>query len=260
MYSHFLIILRRQNKITNAEKQTNNEPKKYSTISSTHTHTNTKQQMAQLIGISGLIGAGKTTLAKKLGERLNFDVYYEKAIDNEHLQEFYADMKANSFKLQVHLLSDRFEMQQKIIWNKKNAIQDRTIYEDTIFARVLLKSGMMSESEYGVYERLFRNVRKTMKDNTFIIHLDVSPETSLARITQRNRDYEANINIDYLRMLKNEYDAFLDEISSDVRVIRVPWEQYQDDDVVATKVYEAYKAMCKPSTIYFGNEESNIAQ
>ena len=88
------------------------------------------------IGISGLIGAGKSTLAAALGEEMGLPVYYEPVADNEYLEDFYKDMKKHGFALQVWLLNKRFEQQQKIIWSGQGGVQDRTIYEDTIFAKV----------------------------------------------------------------------------------------------------------------------------
>jgi deoxyadenosine/deoxycytidine kinase len=68
------------------------------------------------IGISGLIGAGKTTLAEALAEKLGLPVHYEPVIDNIYLQDFYQDMAKYSFPLQVFLLNKRFKQQQQIVW------------------------------------------------------------------------------------------------------------------------------------------------
>lgn len=103
------------------------------------------------IGISGLIGAGKSTLATALGRELDLPVYYEPVRDNEYLQDFYSDMKKYSFPMQIHLLTKRFEQQQQIIWAGKGGVQDRTIYEDSVFARMLCNSGHMEERDYRTY-------------------------------------------------------------------------------------------------------------
>lgn len=68
------------------------------------------------IGISGLIGAGKTTLAEALAAKLGLPVYYEPVIDNVYLSDFYNDMKKYAFPLQVYLLNKRFKQQQQIVW------------------------------------------------------------------------------------------------------------------------------------------------
>lgn len=58
---------------------------------------------------------------------------YEPVIDNEYLNDFYRDQKKYSFTLQIYLLNNRFRQQQQIIWAGKGGVQDRTIYEDSVF-------------------------------------------------------------------------------------------------------------------------------
>jgi len=88
------------------------------------------------IVISGLIGAGKSTLATALGKRLNLPVFYEPVTDNTYLEDFYKDTAKYSFAMQVYLLNARFRQQQEIIWSNRGGVQDRSIYEDSIFAKV----------------------------------------------------------------------------------------------------------------------------
>ena len=103
------------------------------------------------IGISGIIGAGKTTLATALGKVMNLPVYYEPIVENEYLTDFYKDMKRYSFSFQIYLLNVRFRQHQQVLWNGTGGIQDRTLYEDSIFAKVLYEDGNMEEREYKTY-------------------------------------------------------------------------------------------------------------
>lgn len=89
------------------------------------------------ISIAGLIGAGKTTLAKALAEVLGLPVHYEPVTDNVYLEDFYKDMKRYGFPLQIYLLNKRYRQQQQIVWEGRGGVQDRTIYEDAIFAKML---------------------------------------------------------------------------------------------------------------------------
>jgi len=89
------------------------------------------------IAISGLIGAGKTTLAKALAETMGLPAYYEPVADNEYLADFYADQKTFAFPLQIYLLNARFRQHQQIIWSGRGGVSDRSIYEDQIFAKIL---------------------------------------------------------------------------------------------------------------------------
>ncbi len=83
-----------------------------------------------------MIGAGKSTLAAELGKLLGLEVFYEPVIDNVYLGDFYKDMARFAFSMQVYLLNLRFKQQQQIVWSGRGAVQDRTIYEDSVFARV----------------------------------------------------------------------------------------------------------------------------
>ena len=82
-----------------------------------NTHDFTEASMSGVfIGISGLIGAGKTTLAEALAKELNLPVFYEPVTNNEYLKDFYTDMKRYAFPMQIYLLNKRFKQQQQIVW------------------------------------------------------------------------------------------------------------------------------------------------
>src|SRR4051812_31456478 len=148
-----------------------------------------------------MIGAGKSTLAKALGEHLGIDVYYEPVADNDYLADFYRDTARYAFAMQVYLLNRRFQQHQEIIWRGRSAVQDRTIYEDSIFAKTLADTGLMDARDYRTYLQLFRHMSNFMCKPSVIVYLDISPERSLERIRARSRDVEEEIKPEYLRAL-----------------------------------------------------------
>lgn len=196
------------------------------------------------IGISGLIGVGKTTIATKIAAKLGVPAYFEPTeIDNEYLNDFYKDMAKNAFPMQVYLLHRRFIQQQQIIWSGKGGVQDRTIYEDSVFCRMLTKAGLIQERDYDTYMKLFVTMSNFMPKPNVIIHLDVTPEESLRRIQLRNRECEKSITLEYLTDLHKAYEEFLDEISGVIPVLRVDWNEFRPVDEVVEKIADVYKKL-----------------
>lgn len=192
------------------------------------------------IGIAGLIGAGKSTLATALGKHLNLPVYYEPVADNEYLEDFYRDTKRYGFATQIYLLNRRFQQHQEVIWRGGGGVQDRTIYEDAVFAKMLVNIGLMEERDYRTYVSLFRHMSNFMCRPNVIVYLDVSPEESMRRIQLRSRDVESGISLEYLTALYDEYERFINNISRSIPVIRVDWSRFRDAEEMAQVIERAY--------------------
>ena len=192
------------------------------------------------IGIAGMIGAGKSTLATALGQHLGIETYYEPVADNEYLTDFYRDTSKYSFAMQVYLLNRRIQQHQEIIWRGKSAVQDRTIYEDSIFAKMLAKQGLMDERDYRTYVDLFRNMSNFMCKPSVIVYLDVSPDSSAERIRMRSRDVESQIPLSYLEALHEGYEEFVANISRTIPVIRIDYERFATAEEMAEVIKREY--------------------
>lgn len=192
------------------------------------------------IGIAGIIGAGKSTLATALGKHLGLEVHYEPVIDNAYLEDFYRETAKYSFAMQIYLLNRRFQQHQEIIWRARGGVQDRTIYEDAIFAKTLRDMNLMEPRDYETYVNLFRNLSNFMCRPNAIVYLDVSPQTSLKRIKERSRDCESTITLDYLGRLYDNYESFVQEISKLIPVIRVGYDEFWEIGDIAGAITREY--------------------
>ncbi len=192
------------------------------------------------IGIAGMIGAGKSTLATSLAKHLGIKAYYEPVETNEYLEDFYRDTAKYSFAMQVYLLTQRFRQHQEIIWRGESAVQDRTIYEDSVFAEMLAESGLMEERDYRTYRQLFQYMSNFMCKPNVIVYLDVKPERSLERINMRSRDVESGISLDYLKNLYRHYQTFIEEISKVIPVICVDYDHFATAEQMAEVIQREY--------------------
>ncbi|TXK38001.1 AAA family ATPase [Pontibacter qinzhouensis] len=162
------------------------------------------------IAIVGNIGAGKTTLATKLAHHFKWDLYLEAVDNNPYLKDFYDDMERWAFHLQVFFLNSRFNQVQQIQAKPGHVIQDRTIYEDAfIFAKNLHQSGLMSTRDFDNYFALFQSMISMVKPPDLMIYLKADLPKLIGQIEKRNREYENNIRLDYLRNLNEHYNSWM---------------------------------------------------
>ena len=191
------------------------------------------------IGISGIIGAGKSTLAQNLAKHLGYEAFNEPVKENPYLEDFYADMNRWGAMMQIHLLFRRFEQHQQIVWNsKEGAVQDRTIYEDTIFARMLYEAGFIDQRDYETYIGHFNIMKRFLVYPDVLIYLRVSPKVSMQRIQERGRDAESRITLEYMENLHQGYESFIAEMDHYTRVLTLDWNEYKEPEEVAELVKE----------------------
>ena len=162
------------------------------------------------IAVSGNIGVGKTTLTEMLAKHYGWQAELESVDKNPYLEDFYNDMSAWAFHLQIHFLNSRFEQINKLRTQKATIIQDRTIYEDAyIFAKSLHKQGYFGDRDYQNYRSLFNSMIPFVKPPDLLIYLKADIGKLVRNIEKRGRAYESKIRIDYLKELNQHYEEWI---------------------------------------------------
>ncbi|BFK80775.1 deoxynucleoside kinase [Clostridium baratii] len=173
-----------------------------------------------MIVVGGMIGLGKSSVAKILGEYLNSDVFYESVDDNPILPLFYSESeeeinkKRYPFLLQLYFLNTRFKSIKEALVNDNNVL-DRSIYEDWYFAKKNMELGRISDLEMSIYENLLNNMMEELeelpkKSPDVMVYLKGSFETVLNRIKLRGRDFEVDDDLkDYYEFLWKDYDDWV---------------------------------------------------
>ena len=160
------------------------------------------------IAIEGNIGAGKTTLAHKMGDDFNAKLVLERFADNPFLPKFYEDNDRYAFPLEMSFLADRYSQLSDDLAQfdlfKNFIVSDYYIFKSLIFAQVTL-----AKEEYALYRRMFNIMYKEITKPDLYIYLYQNTERLLENIKKRGRDYEQNIEATYLEKIHQGYSGFI---------------------------------------------------
>ena len=158
------------------------------------------------IAIEGVIGAGKTSLAKKIRDRINAEFIAEQFDVNPFLENFYSNRKRYAFQTQMFFLINRFKQQQEL--NQENLftqyiVCDYLFEKDKIFAYLNL-----SEDELKLYESLFPLLARNLRKPDVVVFLQSSVDRLMYNIKKRNRRIERNLTRSYIEELSEAYNHF----------------------------------------------------
>jgi deoxyadenosine/deoxycytidine kinase len=217
--------------------------------------------MKKYVIVAGNIGVGKSTLVGMLCERLTWEPFYEPVAENPYLSDFYDDMKTWSFHSQVFFLANRLRLHHELMRHPSSVIQDRSVYEDAeIFARNLRVRGEMSARDYDTYSALYRSLTAFLPPPDLVVYLRASVPTLLAHIAHRGRDYERQIEPDYLAQLNELYEEWIAAFTL-CPVLTVPIDALNyvahpgHLDLVASKVQEK---LTGKEEVVFDPEEMHV--
>ncbi len=157
--------------------------------------------------IEGVIGVGKTTLARLLQPRFEGNILLEVFEENPFLSNFYADRARYAFQTQIFFLLSRYHQQNRnvpvLLAENKPLISDYTFEKDALFARINLQG-----DELEMYYRVHEALAEKMISPDLVVYLRASTETLMQRIALRDRPYERNMERSYIADLNAAYDEF----------------------------------------------------
>ena len=155
------------------------------------------------IAVEGVIGVGKTTLARMVQKELGAQLVLEVFEENPFLSDFYTDRARYAFQTQIFFLLSRYHQQRQFATLPRPLISDYMFEKDRLFAQVNL-DGVELETYYSVQEALAENI--CLPD--LVVYLKADTDTLMSRITARDRPYERNMEATYIDSLRAAYDGF----------------------------------------------------
>jgi len=181
------------------------------------------------IAIEGNIGAGKTSLATKISNDFNAKLILERFADNPFLPKFYKEPKRYAFTLEMSFLADRYQQisddLSQLDLFKDFIVSDYDIYKSLIFSKITLP-----EDEFKLYRRLFYLMYKDIAKPELYVYLYQSTERLQENIKKRGRDYEQEIEDDYLEKINAGYLEFLrNQTDLNVKIIDISGRNFVDN-------------------------------
>jgi len=159
------------------------------------------------VAIEGVIGVGKTTLARLLQSSFDAEILLEVFEENPFLSDFYSDRERYAFQTQIFFLLSRYHQQRRtvheIVATGKNLFADYTFAKDALFAQINLKGDEL-DMYYKVHEALAEKIQKP----DLLVYLQATTDTLMQRIALRDRPYERQMERSYINDLNNAYEEF----------------------------------------------------
>jgi deoxyadenosine/deoxycytidine kinase len=189
------------------------------------------------IAVEGVIGAGKTSLAKKIKERLNSKLILEQFEVNPFLEKFYVDRSRYAFQTQMFFLVNRYKQQEELLQEDlftEHIVSDYLFEKDRIFAYLNL-SGEELKLYEGLYPLLARNLRKP----DLVVFLQSSVDKLMYNIKKRHRKIERALTRSYIEELSEAYNHFFFRYNSTPLLI------VNSTEIDFVNVDEDFEELCK---------------
>ncbi|MCL2413926.1 MAG: 2-amino-4-hydroxy-6-hydroxymethyldihydropteridine diphosphokinase [Bacteroidales bacterium] len=156
------------------------------------------------IAIEGVIGVGKTTLAGMLSETFNAKLVLESFAENPFLPKFYEDQEKYAFPVELSFMAERFHQLQEHL-PAPDLFHDMVVSDYITEKSLIFAGNTLSEDVFSLYSKLFHIIFAQLPKPDLLVYLYASPEKLKQNIVKRGRDYEQNIELDYLSNLQDGY-------------------------------------------------------
>jgi deoxyguanosine kinase len=164
------------------------------------------------ISIEGVIGVGKTTLARLLQPVFGAELLLEVFEENPFLSDFYADRERYAFQTQIFFLLSRYHQQRRgvpeVLLRGASLIGDYTFEKDALFARINLQG-----DELDMYQRVHEALAEKIPVPDLVVYLRANTDVLMQRISMRDRPYERNMDRAYIAELNQAYEEFFGDHS-----------------------------------------------
>jgi len=158
------------------------------------------------LAIEGVIGVGKTSLARLLQPVFNAELLLEVFEENPFLSDFYSDRQRYAFQTQIYFLLSRYRQQHHAV---PQALTNGDLIADYTFAKDALFAGLnLTGDEIETYQLVHNALAERIPLPDLIVYLRVSTDVAMQRISMRDRSYERNMEVSYIEQLNVAYEDF----------------------------------------------------
>jgi deoxyadenosine/deoxycytidine kinase len=157
--------------------------------------------------IEGNIGAGKTTLARKIADQFNARLILERFADNPFLPKFYKEPEKYSFPLELSFLADRYkQLKEELV--AQDLFKSFTVADYYFMKSLVFAASTLTGDEYNLYRQIFYIIYGSLPKPDIYVYLHLNPEKLLKNIDKRGRNYEKSISREYLKKIEESYFSF----------------------------------------------------
>lgn len=174
--------------------------------------------MYNYIAIEGIIGAGKTTLCNKLCRALEAESLLEQFEENTFLEKFYESPEAYAFTLEMSFLASRYHQLSHIL-SKPNLFPQLTISDFVFYKSLVFAANNLKNDELQLFRKLFDIMFNKLPKPDLTIYLNISIEKAQRNIKKRGRDFEFEIEDQYLYSLHDQYMKYFGQLQNETILI-----------------------------------------